>query len=73
MDQLLNLKKIVSEKVPDCKVIVSTPTVRSDGKANYLMLIIEISLADSLESTQPTLNVDSTLIYVEIMSRRRSA
>ena len=34
LDQLLNLKKFVSEQVPDCKVIISTPTVRSDdGKA----------------------------------------
>ena len=34
MNQLLNLKKIVSEQVPDCKVIISAPTVRSDdGKA----------------------------------------
>ena len=34
LDQLLNLKKIVNEQVPDCKVIISTPTVRSDdGKA----------------------------------------
>ena len=35
MDQLLNLKKLVSKPVPDCKVIISTPTVRSDdGKAS---------------------------------------
>ena len=34
MDQLLNFKKIVSEQVPDCKVIISTSTVRfDDGKA----------------------------------------
>ena len=34
LDQLLNLKKFVSEQVPDCKVIISTLTVRSDdGKA----------------------------------------
>ena len=34
LDQLLNLKKNVSEQVPHCKVIISTPTVRSDhGKA----------------------------------------
>ena len=31
MNQLLNLKKFVSEQVPDCKVIISAPTVRSDG------------------------------------------
>ena len=30
LDQLLNLKKFVSEQVPDFKVIISTPTVRSD-------------------------------------------
>ena len=30
LDQLLNLKKIVSEQVPGCKLIISTPTVRSD-------------------------------------------
>ena len=34
LDQLLNFKKCVSEQVPDCMVIISTPTVRSDdGKA----------------------------------------
>ena len=34
LDQLLNFKKFVSGQVPNCKVIVSTPTVRSDdGKA----------------------------------------
>ena len=34
LDQLLNLKKFVREQVPDCTVIISTPTVRSDdGKA----------------------------------------
>ena len=34
MDQLINFKKAVSEQVPDCKVIISTPTVKSDdGKA----------------------------------------
>ena len=34
LDQLLNFKKFVNEQVPDCKVIISTPTVRSDdGKA----------------------------------------
>ena len=34
LNQLLNLKKIVSEQVADCKVLISTPTVRSDdGKA----------------------------------------
>ena len=31
---MLNLKKIVNEQVPDCKVIIPTSTVRSDdGKA----------------------------------------
>ena len=30
LDQLLNLKKIVSEQVPDCTVIILTPTLRSD-------------------------------------------
>ena len=30
LDQFLNFKKIVSEQVPDCKVIISIPTVRSD-------------------------------------------
>ena len=30
----MNFKKAVSEQVPDCKVIISTPTVKSDdGKA----------------------------------------
>ena len=34
LHQLLNLSKFVSEQVPDCKVIFSTPTVISDdGKA----------------------------------------
>ena len=34
LDQLLILKKFVSEQVPDSKVIISTPTIRSDdGKA----------------------------------------
>ena len=34
LDQLLNLKRFVSEQVLDCKVIISTSTVRSDdGKA----------------------------------------
>ena len=34
LNQLLNLKKIVTEQVPDCKVIILTPPVRSDdGKA----------------------------------------
>ena len=32
MNQLLNLKKIVGEQVPDCKVIISTPTVRCDDR-----------------------------------------
>ena len=32
LDQLLNFKKIVSEVVPDCKVIILTPTVRSDNR-----------------------------------------
>ena len=32
LDQLLNFKKFVSEQVPDCKVITSTPTVRSDDE-----------------------------------------
>ena len=30
LDQSLNLKKIVSDQAPDCKVIISTLTVRSD-------------------------------------------
>ena len=35
MDQLLNLKKLVGKPVPDCKVIISTLTTRSDdGKAS---------------------------------------
>ena len=34
LNQLLNLKKIVIEQVSGCKVIISTPTVRSyDGEA----------------------------------------
>ena len=34
LNQLLSLKKIVTEQVPDCKVIILTPPVRSDdGKA----------------------------------------
>ena len=34
LDQLLNLKKNVSEQIPGCKIIISTSTVRSDdGKA----------------------------------------
>ena len=38
LDQLLNLKKFVNEQVPDCKVIISTPTVRSDdGKAGLMV------------------------------------
>ena len=32
LNQLLNLKRFVSEQVPDCKVIISTPTVRSDDE-----------------------------------------
>ena len=30
LDQFLTFKKFVSEQIPDCKVIISTPTVRSD-------------------------------------------
>ena len=30
LDQFPNFKKNVSEQVPDCKVIISIPTVRSD-------------------------------------------
>ena len=38
MNQLLNLKKFVIEQVPDCKVIISAPTVRSDdGKAGLMV------------------------------------
>ena len=38
LDQLQTLKKFVSEQVPDCKVIISTPTVGSDdGKAGLLV------------------------------------
>ena len=34
LDQFLDLKKIVREQVPDCRVTTLTPTVRSDdGKA----------------------------------------
>ena len=34
LGQYLNLKKFVSEQVPDCKVIILTPTIRpDDGKA----------------------------------------
>ena len=34
LDRLLNLKKFVSDQVPDCKVIILTPIVRSaDGKS----------------------------------------
>ena len=40
LDQLLNLKKFVNEQVPDCKVIISTPTVRSDdGKAGLIFYV----------------------------------
>ena len=33
-DQLLNLKKFVSEQVPDCKVIISATVRSDDGKAS---------------------------------------
>ena len=34
MNKLLNFKSLIQEKLPDCKVFISTPTLRSDnGKA----------------------------------------
>ena len=32
LDKLLNLKRFVNEQVPDCKVIISATTVRSDDR-----------------------------------------
>ena len=53
LDQLLNLKKFVSEQVPDCKVIISTPTVRSDdGKAR----LRNIYLKQRTETTKVAYN-----------------
>ena len=62
-DNLLNLESLVNEKLPQCKVSLSTPTLRPDnGKAtlivpqlvNHLLIlifmqsIIEISKTDIL-------------------------
>ena len=34
LNKLLNFKSLIQEKLPDCKVFISTPTLRSDnGKA----------------------------------------
>ena len=58
LDQLLNLKKIVNEQVPDCKVIISTPKVKSDGgKAGLTVIQLTIHTCQS-----KTVIVDDTNI-----------
>ena len=32
MNKLLNFKALIQEKLPDCKVFVSTPKLRSDNR-----------------------------------------
>ena len=60
LDQLLNFKKFVSEQVPDCKVIISTPTVRSDdGKAG--LKVSQLTLTNHLYQLKTDI-VDNTNI-----------
>ena len=55
LKKLLNLKSLIQEKLPDCKVFISAPTLRSDnGKAtltvNQLtnhLLQLSIDIADN--------------------------
>ena len=47
LDQLLNLKKIVSEQVPDCKVIIPTPTVRSDESRSIKQRQLKTDIVDN--------------------------
>ena len=58
LNQLLNLKKIVTEQVPDCKAVISTPTLRShDGKAELTVR----QLTNHLHQLKPN-TVDNTNI-----------
>ena len=35
LDNLVTLKSLITDKLPNCKVVISTPTLRTDdGKAN---------------------------------------
>ena len=36
MNRLLNFKSLTQEKLPDCKVFISTPTLRSDNEKPML-------------------------------------
>ena len=64
-DNLLNLKSLVNEKLHQCKVSLSTPTLRTDnGKAtlivsqlvNHLLILILM---------QSTTEISKTVILVE--------
>ena len=65
LDQLLNLKKFVNEQDPDCKVIISTPTVRSDdGKARLMvsqpknhLRQSETDIVDNIDITNPHIGI----------------
>ena len=63
LDQLLNLKKIVSEQVPDCKVIISTPIIRSDeGKAGLTVSQLTISINQKLILLTIQISLVNTLV-----------
>ena len=65
LDQLLNLKKFVNEQDPDCKVIISTPTVGSDdGKAGLMvsqptnhLRQSETDIVDNIDITNPHIGI----------------
>ena len=66
LNQLLNLKKFVSEQVPDCKVIILTPTVRSDdGKAGLTVSQLTNHLHQLKTDTVDNTNITSWLIGIK--------
>ena len=66
LDQLLYLKKIVSEQVTDCKVIISTPTVRSDdGKAGLTVSQLTNQLRQLKTGIVDNTNITSRYIGIK--------
>ena len=51
MNKLLNFKALIQEKLPDCKVFVSTPELRSDNRKATLNV-------NQLTNHQLQLNID---------------
>ena len=64
MNKLLNFKLLIQEKLPDCKVFISTPMLRSDNGKTTLtvnqltndLLQLNIDIFDNKNITSKHLN-----------------